>query len=1175
MSKISLQAYEDEIDLLIEQARYVEALAHLRHLLAQFPHYIGAYYLLGKTMLEADLPDLAVDMFRRALSADSNHLLSRIGLGLAHERRNDLDAALWNLERALESDPRDGDVAEELRRMYERREGVELAYVPQTRAGLARLYLRASRYGRAAEEFAALLEEQPARPDLMTALAEAYWRNGQLVQAAELCQEILDALPYNLRANLLLGTLWVNGGQDEGWIYLQRAQEVDPENRCAEELFESDALLAPQDLQVDRLMYEPDAIQVGQDSSWFKRLENVSISVGISEAPPEMSAAEVRLVDITAGLESQIEIPDWLRELGGDQAQDEGGGGLGWMSDIDFEALEEEAGAEVDAATSQGIAALETAFGVESEVDAQPPTEDEEAVPDWLQALASDARPFDIEAPKGAPDWLRELVDEGAPEADAEATVSEDAAVDDLEVWGEPEAEGSDWLGELEAVVGEAPEGETTGDEDLLAWMRDEFPETASPDEPALLSDELPDWLSELKAQTGLETGVDEGHVEPEPAEVPDWLSALEAQTVTEVETVEDQPEDQLAEEEGVPDWLAELATSVSADIVEDEGLAAAVDLELEDVPDWLSALEAQTVTEIETVEEQSEDQLAEEEGLPDWLAELAPAGFEEALVGVTEEDEGLTGEDALAWLERLAADYPGEVEPSGGELTQFESPAELPEEPSWAPDDLAVSETVGVADTVIEGVTDLDLEGETGDLLSGDDALAWLESLTIGKEEELRAEAEQASADRVAEILGRRREVPPEATPEAPALVEDQVPDVGDETFAEIEDAVVEQAWAPSVEVDAELADQLTVTPEVEPSPDDGELLSGDDALAWLESLTIGKEEELRAEAEQASADRVAEILGRRREVPSEEKLIAEAEPAEEEAPEAAPAETLPEEPETWDDTLTTTPVEVVDAEETQSVDEAPVEPAETVAGEDALSWLEGLSPDEEAALREQVEAEDVTTVTEEPPARGRFFGWSAFDGGPEEVSSEVDVPVEIVEPLDAGEEVEVAAITSGEELAGSEQISADVTLPEPAAEQTPAVPEAEAQAEADVAPSPETEVAPTPALRPEATPSEAAESDLDALREYVKQKRSDHSARLRLGRELWEIGEAQEAMQHYTRLIKSSAKTDDVMADLQRYAEEKPEAPGVLRTLGDAYMKFGDLDKALEIFNRAMDQL
>ena len=51
MPEISLHEYEAEIDQLIEEARYLEALAHVRHIISHHPHYIGAYYLLGKMLL--------------------------------------------------------------------------------------------------------------------------------------------------------------------------------------------------------------------------------------------------------------------------------------------------------------------------------------------------------------------------------------------------------------------------------------------------------------------------------------------------------------------------------------------------------------------------------------------------------------------------------------------------------------------------------------------------------------------------------------------------------------------------------------------------------------------------------------------------------------------------------------------------------------------------------------------------------------------------------------------------------------------------------------------------------------------------------------------------------------------------------------------------------------------
>ena len=233
VSEISLKAYEEEIDQLIDASQYLEALAHLRYILSQYPRYVEAYYRLGKMLLETDLPGFAADMFRRVLAVDPEHLEARIGLGIAHQQKDNIDAAIWNLERALELAPDSIEIMDELQRLYEDRDGVIHDRLFRTRAGLARLYLRAQLYARATRELRALLAEDPARPDLMTALAEAYWRDGQTVQAADLCQEILGKMPYHCKANLILGSLWINSGQDEGWDYLRRAEEVDPENRRA------------------------------------------------------------------------------------------------------------------------------------------------------------------------------------------------------------------------------------------------------------------------------------------------------------------------------------------------------------------------------------------------------------------------------------------------------------------------------------------------------------------------------------------------------------------------------------------------------------------------------------------------------------------------------------------------------------------------------------------------------------------------------------------------------------------------------------------------------------------------------------------------------------------------------------------------------------------------------
>ena len=123
--------------------------------------------------------------------------------------------------------------------------------------------------------------------------------------------------------------------------------------------------------------------------------------------------------------------------------------------------------------------------------------------------------------------------------------------------------------------------------------------------------------------------------------------------------------------------------------------------------------------------------------------------------------------------------------------------------------------------------------------VLSGDDALSWLEGLAVGKEEELRAEAAAEQEARIAEIMGRKPAEQIEEEEEKPPE-----PDV--------------EAKAEAPPAEPEIAEEAAAVEE-------GGMLSGDDALSWLEGLAAGKEEELRAEAAAEQEARIAEIMGRK----------------------------------------------------------------------------------------------------------------------------------------------------------------------------------------------------------------------------------------------------------------------------------------------------------------------
>jgi len=475
MAEISLQEYCEQINTLIEQGRYTEAVAHGKHILQQYPKYVVAYRLLGKAMLEADQDDYAADMFRRVLSADPEDMLAWVALSEVHNKRDELDAAVWHLERAFELSVDNKVVEDELRRLYGRRDGVEPQRVQLTRGALARLYLKGDLLPRAISELRALLAEQPYRVDLNVALAEALWRNEQRLEAIEVCQKVLDELPYCLKANLILGEIWNSSGREEAQIYLQRAEALDPENRMAQELFADASPLPPKEVRILPLVYRPPT--EAERPAWM---------VGIETGVP-LSAREAALVDIAAALEAQIEIPEWLEEI------------------------------EVGEAPAPAPVAFPEAPLYEETVPEEMAPAPAEEIPEWLAGVQEG--------------WFEEaalapIVEAAEPVAGWDITPS----VEEEEALSKKIEEIPDWLAELgvEPVAGEgiptAP-----GPEEVPDWLTQLGiqSEEGTPVAAAPSVEPPPDWLEGLRDQFVPEETAPEAEAAPPVtgAELPAWLA--------------------------------------------------------------------------------------------------------------------------------------------------------------------------------------------------------------------------------------------------------------------------------------------------------------------------------------------------------------------------------------------------------------------------------------------------------------------------------------------------------------------------------------------------------------------------------------------------------------------------------------------------------------------------
>jgi len=246
MADLTLRGQYELATIKVESGEVATALSACRRILQHYPWHISSYSLLGQVCLQAGEHQLAADLFRRVLSADPEHALAYGSMGAIYHERGLIDEATWQYQRAHEVSPRNTVFREALRHLYSEIGLQPTRRVTMTRSALARTYLRGRLFGKAIGELRGILDREPYRLDLRVALAEALWRDGNDHQAEAVSQGIINELPHCLKANLILGQIWLNSERDaEGRQLLQIAQSLDPENTVAQVLFESRSPLPP------------------------------------------------------------------------------------------------------------------------------------------------------------------------------------------------------------------------------------------------------------------------------------------------------------------------------------------------------------------------------------------------------------------------------------------------------------------------------------------------------------------------------------------------------------------------------------------------------------------------------------------------------------------------------------------------------------------------------------------------------------------------------------------------------------------------------------------------------------------------------------------------------------------------------------------------------------------
>ena len=1135
MAKVSLRIYNREISTLIDQGQFDESISHCHHILKTFPKYLETYRLLGKAYLEAKRFNDAGDIFSRVLTSVPNDFVSHVGMSMIADEKNKADEAIWHMQRAFESQPSNAAVQGELQRLYGRRDGVEPTKIRMTSGALAHVYVQGELYAQAIAEIRSVESKDPGRADMQVLLANAYFRSGQRVEASQIASDILKKFPYCLDANRILIEILPETSRAEGiQIYTQRVNALDPYTAFIKgSVFNVDEV-SDMAISLERLDWHPgEALQLSGGWGNSSGIE----SSGDEEPDWLKQNRNARDPELASSMEkssAEEEIPDFMRAAGWGSSDGEAEP----TSFFDSSNPDPEGSATEDAvALSQAEMPdwMKTMAPVSEELKIEDESEigDNMASDEWINDLlddneseSKDKKP--LESPQndaGVEDDLIGSLGTSADDQDAAMNWLESLAVNQgakaEELITDPSARtesAPEWVEQAKDVSEGAPLADktrATEEDDALAWLNEEKPQQ---EEPATetADEDIPDWLRVTKEESTVAETADK--------DMPDWMKAVEE---------EETPLAEISESD-MPDWMQEMKEESTAPEVEAPASAEKEAVETEtlisdsaigelgasadDQDAAMNWLESLAVNQGAKAEELITDPNARTESAPEWVEQAKE---------VSAETPAVETDDELAWLNETDADEKPIDEISEGDMPDWmqeikdESTAPKIEEAVPAEKEAVESETL-ITDSAI---------GELG--ASADDqdaAMNWLESLAVNQG----AKAEELITDPNA-----RTESAPEWVEQAKEISAETPAIEADDELAWINDASKEEVVeeTPVVEADSELA---WINEAIEEEPVAKET---DDIPEWLQDA---KDEPTMPESVESTATERDDELAWINDAAVEEPVATEVDDTPEWLREKAEESilTAPPAPQTGE------------SETPQTEAKAPAEltQEEEKADDDAPTWIKAMDESSSEPLPPAVEAIPPAETEEDLPT------W--LDDLAGDASKEEEKPAD--EPLpDWMKENDVAEKrqpTQASEWRPIENLS----------ENKPA-PEGKAETASDVAEEVVSEKATAPKI-----PDAQAKTE---KRKSKRRKRMDttmlRDIKLMGAQAAMDEGNISAALDEYGKLIKKNRLLDEVIYALREALDDYPIDISIMQTLGDAYMRAGRLQEAIDAYTNAEELL
>jgi tetratricopeptide (TPR) repeat protein len=220
-------------------------------------------------------------------------------MSIVREVEKNLDGAIWHMQLAFDCQPSNIAIQEELKRLFDLRDGKHPDKIRLTRGALVRMYARGELFQQAIEEIKSALSEEPKRIDLQVFLAKMFFLSGETDEALGLCERLIVDLPYCYEINqILVSILKANGNSQKADQFANRLIELNPYQAYVNDIYSSVDQVPDEKVVIDKLENIPAAsLETEWFSSikedWQQPIEGKSVSSPIESIPPSEPEAMV------------------------------------------------------------------------------------------------------------------------------------------------------------------------------------------------------------------------------------------------------------------------------------------------------------------------------------------------------------------------------------------------------------------------------------------------------------------------------------------------------------------------------------------------------------------------------------------------------------------------------------------------------------------------------------------------------------------------------------------------------------------------------------------------------------------------------------------------------------------------------------------------------------------